>query len=96
MTLILSTDPAEDAKWRQQATKAAIRLKAEASDHWEGQERVRMGFAFDDCAITIEVPVKDIHRFDRDALGDMIYQFVRAAAQEAVQHWADKPAETRH
>lgn len=79
MTVIDSPDPKEGRKWRIQAKKSAKQLKATVNDQWEGQERVKMAFFFDDGTVVVHVKTSDIRDLEEDLLADKIYLLVKSA-----------------
>lgn len=76
MTHIFTPKPGDETKWRAQAHKAAEKLK-EAADT---KEVVKVGFAFDDGIITVEIEGSAIRNMSVQGLGAAIYRVVKNAA----------------
>lgn len=81
-------DQAERAKWREQANKSAVHLKA--MQFTPEQEQHMLGFVFDDAVVNVRVEVALVQRMNEQTLADWIFEAVLAkvdpiaAQQEAV------------
>lgn len=69
MTRIRSLDPIEDAKWRAQAANIATRMKL-----LSGKAEYRIGIAFDDAILFINVTDAQIASMSQDVLATHVYQ----------------------
>lgn len=77
MTHIFRPLDSEKGKWREQANRAAMHLKHRAAQLRRlDKEFLKLGFAFNDGMITVEVSAADIESKTGPELADMLYQLV--------------------
>lgn len=79
MTHIFRGTKSENAKWRISSNRAAAALKQMSVF---SRDPMKLGFAFDDGVVTLEIAVADIKSKSGKDLADFIYQLVVTATQD--------------
>lgn len=76
MTFIFSHEARQRAKFRREANRAGVALKAQSVPE---QPIIKIGFAFDDGVVTVQIDRNVIMRSTAEELGQYLFDAVIAA-----------------